>query len=65
MRVDEAGNDVATRCVHDLAAFVLAEPRNPAVCDGHVDVEPFAREDRQHPPSAYDDICRLIAPGDG
>ena len=65
VRVDEAGNDVASLCVDDLTALVLAEPRDPAVGDGHVDVEPFACEDRQHPPSAYDDICRLIAPGDG
>ena len=65
VRVDEARDDVASGCVDDLAALVVAEPGDPTVHDCDVDVEPLAREHRQHPASSHDDVSGLVAAGDG
>src|SRR5213075_2744056 len=65
VRVDEAGHDVAPRRVDDLGAVVVAQAGDPAVCDRDVDVQPLAREDRQHASTADDDVGRLVAAGNG
>src|SRR5438105_2314919 len=65
MGVDEAGHDVPSGCVDDVAAVVLPEPGDPAVCNGHVDVEPLACEHGQDTSAADDDVGGLVATGDG
>src|SRR3954454_24563401 len=60
VRVDEPGNDVLAAGVDDLLAVVRAEDRDPPVRDRHVHVEPLAREDREHPAAADDDVGRLV-----
>ena len=47
VRVDEAGHEVAAARVDALSAGVAAEPRDAAVGDRDVDVEPLLREDRE------------------
>jgi hypothetical protein len=64
VRVDEARNDVGPLRVQGLGAVVLAEPRDHAVADRDVDVEPLAREDAENPTAADDEIGRLVTPGD-
>ena len=61
MRIDEAGDDPAAPGVEHLAALVLTESRHDAVGDRDVDVQPFAREDREHAASADDQIGGLVA----
>ena len=63
--VDEARNDVPALRIDRLPAVVPPDARDHAVDDGHVGVEPFAREDREHPPAADDEIGGLVAAGDG
>ena len=65
VRVDEAGDDVAARCVDRLAALVRPEPGDHPVDDRDVAVEPLAREDREHAPAADDGVGGLVAAGDG
>ena len=65
MRVDEAGNDERPVRVERLCALVLAEPRDHAVADRDVDVEPLAREDAEDAAPANDDVGRLVTPRDG
>ena len=65
VRVDEAGNDEGPLRVERLGALVVAEPRDDAVADRDVDVEPLAREDAEDPAAADDEIGRLVTPGDG
>src|SRR4051794_26324749 len=65
VRVDEARDDIASGCVDDLAALVVSEPGDPAVCDRDVDVEPLAGEDGQDATSSHDDVGGLVAAGNG
>ena len=65
VRVDEPRHDVAARRVDDLGAVVLAEPCDPAVRHGDVDLEPLAREHREDAAAAHDHVRRLVAAGDG
>ena len=63
--VDEAGDDVAAGRVKRLPALVVAEPRDVAVADGDVGVEPFPREDGEDAPAADDEVGGLVTAGDG
>ena len=65
VRIDEPGNDVAASGVDRLAPLVGAEPRDHAVDDRDIDVEPLAREHAQHAASAHDEVGRLVATGNG
>ena len=65
VRVDEAGNDEGPLRVERLGAPVLAEPRDHAVADRDVDVEPLAREDAEDAAPADDEVGRLVTPRDG
>ena len=60
VRVDEARDDVAARRVERLAPLVVPEPGDDAVGDRDVDVEPLAREDREDPSAAHDEVGRLV-----
>ena len=64
VRVDEAGDDVAAGGVEGLLPVVLAEPRDSAVDDRDVGLQPLAREHREHTAAANDEIGRLVAAGD-
>ncbi len=65
VRVDEARDDEATRRVDRLGALVRPEPGDDAVDDGDVALEPLAREHREHPAAADDEVGGLVAAGDG
>jgi hypothetical protein len=65
MRVDEAGDDVGAVGVDRLDPVVRAEPRDDAVADRHVDVQPLAREDGEDAAAADDQVGRLVAARDG
>jgi hypothetical protein len=43
-------------------SLVLAETNDVAVFDGHVDVEPFLREDREHAAAGQDQVGRFVTP---
>jgi hypothetical protein len=58
--VDEAGDDVLSRRIHDLGPVVRAEARDDAVDHRDVDLEPLACEDREHLPAPHDEIRRLV-----
>ncbi len=59
------GDEVAAGGVERLGALVVAEAGDEAVRDRDVAVEPLAREDREHPAAADDEIGGLVAAGDG
>ena len=61
--VDEARDDVLAAGVDDLAAGVLAEAGHEAVADGHVGLEPLAREDGEDLAALDDDVGELVAAG--
>ena len=63
MRVDEAGRDVGAVGVDRLATLVGADARDHPVADRHVGLQPLAREDREHPAAADDEIGRSIPAG--
>ena len=63
MRVDEPRDDVAAARVQLLGAVVVAEPRDDAVDDRDVGLEPLAREDREHAPSSDDELGGLVPAG--
>ena len=65
VRVDESGDDVASRRVDHLGAVVRTEAGDDAVRDGDVAFEPFPGEHGKDAPTAYYEVCRLIAAGDG
>ena len=65
VRIDEARHDVAAGRVQRLLALVLAESRDVAVDDRDVGLEPLAREGREDPAAADDEVGRLIAARDG
>ena len=65
VRVDEAGDDVAARCVDRLAPLVRPEPGDHAVDDRDVALEPLAGEDGEHASAADDGVGGLVAAGDG
>ena len=65
MRVDEPGNDVAPRRVEYLRTVVVADPRDDAVDDGDVRLQPLAREHGEHPTASDDEVGRLVAARDG
>ena len=65
VRVDEPGHDPLARRVDGLASFVVAEPGDPAVGDGDIDVEPFAGEDGEHLAAADDGVGGLVPTRDG
>ena len=65
VRVDEARDDEAPGRVDRLLPLVVPETGDRAVDDRHVDVEPLAREDREHLPAAHDEVGRLVTAGDG
>ncbi len=58
--VDEAGDDVLPGRVEGLSALVVAEPRDDAVHDRDVGLQPLPREDREHAPAADDEIGWLV-----
>src|SRR5213080_4555398 len=62
--VDEAGDDVASTRIDNLAAVVLAEAGDPAVHDGYVHLQPLAGEDREHATAANDHVGGFVAAGD-
>ena len=64
VRVDESGDDVPARRVEDVPPLVLPEPRDDAVHHRDVDLEPLAREDREHASAAHDEVGRLVSAGD-
>ena len=64
VRVDEPRHDVAAARVERLGALVRAEARDVPVDDGHVGLEPLAREDREHPAAAHDQVGGLVAARD-
>ena len=59
------GHDPAARRVERLAALVVAEAGDPAVDDRDVRLEPLAREDREHPAAADDEVGGLVSARDG
>ena len=59
--VDEAGNEVAARELEDLGSLVVAEPCYEPVRDREVAVEPFPREDREHPGSTDHEVGGLVS----
>ena len=64
--VDEARHDVPALRVDRLPAVVRgAHARDHPVHDRDVGIEPFTREDREHPPAAHHEIRGLVATGDG
>jgi hypothetical protein len=65
VRVEEAGDDVAPRCVDDFASLVLAQSGDPAVRDRDVGVEPLAREHGEDATAVHDDVGGLVAAGQG
>ena len=65
VRVDEAGDDPAARCVEHLACPRTPEARDDAVDDRDVDVQPLPREDREHAAAADDEVGGLVPSGDG
>ena len=46
--------------VDDLGAVVVSEPRDEAVGDRDVHLEPLAREHAEHTPTADDDVSGLV-----
>ena len=56
------GTTYAPCGVECLRALVRAEPGDHAVADRDVDVEPLAREDREHPAAADDEVGGLVPP---
>ncbi len=64
VRVDEAGHEVAAAGVDPLAAGVVAEARDAAVCEGDVDLEPLACERREDLRVLDHEIGLAIAAGD-
>src|SRR6266508_897873 len=61
--VDEARHDVAAGRVDDLRTVVIAEPRDVAVGDGYIGLQPLAREYREHASAPEDEVGALVAPG--
>jgi hypothetical protein len=51
--------------MHDLLARVLAEPRNVAVADCDLGLEPLPREDGEDLAALDDDVRDLVAARDG
>ena len=54
------GDDVLPGRVEDLGALVVAEPRDDAVHDRDVRLQPLPREDREHAPAPDDEIGWLV-----
>ena len=65
VRVDEAGHDVASRCVQRLAALVATDARDEAIDHRDVGLEPLASEDREDATSPDDEVGGLVSAGDG
>src|SRR5439155_17931581 len=65
VRIDEAGDDEASRRVERLAPVVASEAGDEPVDDRDVGLEPLLREHREHASAADDEISRLVAAGDG
>jgi hypothetical protein len=65
VRVDEARDDPAAARVDRLGALVLAQAGHVAVHQGHVRLEPLAREDAEDAATADDDVGGLVPPSDG
>ena len=45
--------------------FVVAETCDDSVHDRDVDLEPFLREDGEHPPAANDEVGGIVPAGNG
>ena len=58
------GDDVLPARVERLRALVVPEPRDDAVHDRDVGLEPLLREDREHAPAADDEIGGLVSARD-
>ena len=65
VRVDEAGDDVASRRIQRLVALVATDARDDAVDHCDVGVQPLASEHRQDATTLYDEVGRLVSAGDG
>jgi hypothetical protein len=65
VRVDEAGDDVAAARLQGFVALVVPQPGDVAVADGHVRLQPLAREGDEDAAAPDDKVCGLVAPGDG
>ena len=63
--VDEARDEELAIRVQDLVRLVFTEPRDVAVDDRQVALQPLAREDREDPSSADDEVGGLVATGYG
>jgi hypothetical protein len=64
VRVDESRYDVPPRGIDDVRPLVLAQPGDPAVRHGHVELQPLPREHREDVSSTDDKVRRLVTASD-